>query len=124
MLDLYSQINNVLNPICITYADHYPATLTKVYPYIEFSFQYAMPNNTYSDNNLLYVDIWDNKSGSVVEIETLADKVEKALNRLQINNDKMQICIYKNNPFRFPVPDTDINIQRRELRFIVKTYYK
>ena len=124
MLDLYSLIYNTLNPICKTYADHYPTTLPKVYPYIEFSFQYAMPNNTYSDNNLLYVDIWDNKSGSIVGIETITDNVEKALNRLQVNNDKLQVCISKNNPFRFPVPDTDVNIQRRELRFICKVYEK
>jgi hypothetical protein len=129
MLDVYTLIYNTLNPICNTYADHYPTTLEqedghKKYPYIEFSFPYAMPNNTFSDNNLLYVDIWDNKSGNIVGIETITDNAEKALNRLQLNNDKMQICIYKNNPCRFPVPDTDINIQRRELRFIVKTYLK
>lgn len=129
MLDIYSLIYNILNPICNTYADHYPTTLEqesghKNYPYIEFSFPYIMPNNTFSNNNLLYVDIWNNKSGSIEEIETIADKAEKALNRLQINNDKLQICIYKNNPFRFPVPDTDINIQRRELRFICKVYEK
>lgn len=129
MLELYKLIYDILNPICNSYADHYPTTLEqedghKNYPYIEFSFQYAMPNNTYSDNDLLYVDIWNNKSGSIVEIETIADSVNKALNRLQVNTDKFQVCICKNNPYRFPIPDTDVNIQRRQLRYIVRVYEK
>lgn len=124
MLELYKVIEEELKPIVTAYAEHYPTTLEKVYPYVEYTLPYSNPNNTYSDNHLLYVDIWDNKSGSVVEIENITDKIEKALNRLQINNETMQVCIYKNNPCRFPVPDTEINIQRRELRFICRVYEK
>lgn len=124
MLELNDIIGNVIDSIVTAYADHYPTNKKKIYPYAEYSFPYSTPNNTYSDNISLYIDIWDNKSGSVVEIENITDKIEKALNRLQINNDKLQLCIYKNNPCRFPLSDTDINIQRRELRFICKIYEK
>ena len=124
MQELYDKIGELIGPIVTAYPEAYPTTLKKVYPYAEYKFPYETPNNTYSDNHLLYVDIWDNKSGSAIEIEDITDKIETALNRLQINTDTMQLCIYKNNPCRFPIPDPDINIQRRELRFLCRVYKK
>ena len=124
MMPLYDLILSLINPICPSFADHYPTTQTKVYPYVEISFPYVNPNNTYSDNVLLFVDIWDNQSGSVEEIETIAENIDKALNRLKYNDDKIQLSIYKNNPFRYPITDVNVDLQRRQLRFVLKTYYK
>lgn len=81
-------------------------------------------NNEYSDLNQLVIDIWNNKSGQVAEIETITDNLVKALNKKIINTSDMLIQIFKDNPYRLKLPDSDINIQRRELRFLVKLYEK
>lgn len=86
------------------------------------TFPNSNPNNEYSDINQLVIDIWDNKSGQVEEIETITDNLVKVLNKKIINNDDMLIQIFKDNPFRLKLPDPDINIQRRELKFLVKVY--
>ncbi|MCH3962690.1 MAG: hypothetical protein LKE46_00210 [Clostridium sp.] len=81
-------------------------------------------NNEYSDLNQLQIDIWSNKSGQVAEIEAITDNLVKALNKKIINTGDMLIQIFKDNPYRLKLPDSDINIQRRELRFLVKLYEK
>lgn len=87
-------------------------------------FPNAVQNNEYSDLNQLQIDIWNNKSGQVEEIETITDNLVKALNKKIIKTEDMLIQIYKDNPFRLKLPDPDINIQRRELKFLVKLYEK
>lgn len=74
--------------------------------------------------NILEVHIWDDKASNIVEIETITDEIDKELNKLQINNSKMQICIFRDTPYRLKLEDPDIHIQRRELRYIAKVYYK
>ncbi|WP_254904711.1 hypothetical protein [Clostridium tyrobutyricum] len=86
------------------------------------TFPNIAPNNEYSDLNQLVIDIWNNKSGQVTEIETITDNLVKALNKKIINTGDMLIQIFKDIPFRLKLPDSDINIQRRELRFLVKLY--
>lgn len=81
-------------------------------------------NNEYSDLNQLQIDIWNNKSGQVTEIETITDNLVKALDKKIIKTEDMLIQIYKDTPHRLKLPDSDINIQRRELRFLVKLYEK
>lgn len=79
-------------------------------------------NNEYSDLNQLVIDIWNNKSGQVEEIETITDNLVKTLDKKIIKTDSMLVQIFKDKPFRIKLPDPDINIQRRELRFLVKLY--
>ena len=86
------------------------------------TFPNIIENNRYSDLNQLRIDVWDNKSGQVTEIETITDNLVKALNKKIINTGDMLIQIFKDTPFRLRLPDPDINIQRRELRFLVKLY--
>ena len=124
MLDLYTLIYNIINPICSAFADHYPEEETKIYPYAEIKFPNALPNNTFSDNNLLEVDIWNNKGTDITEIEGITDAIHKALNRLQVNNTTMNVSINRNTPFRLVLPDPIIHIQRRQLRYVVLTYNK
>ncbi|MCD2345817.1 hypothetical protein [Clostridium guangxiense] len=85
-------------------------------------------NNEYSDLNQLVIDIWSNKSGQVEEIETITDNLVIAIlqgkNTRIIKTENMLIQIYKDNPFRLKLPDSDINIQRRELKFLIKLYEK
>lgn len=127
MMELSTLIYNKINPICNCFVDHYPEdeeNNTKIYPYVEFKFPNIVPNNSYSDNNLLEIDIWDNKGTDVREIENIADSIHKALNRLQYNDLIMNVSINRNNPYRLVLPDPIIHIQRRQLRYIVTVYYK
>lgn len=127
MVEIYGLLSNIINPICTCYVDHYPEdeqNNVKVYPYVEIKFPNIFPNNTFSDNNLLEIDIWDNKSTDINEIEAITDAIHKALNRLQHNDSVMNVSINKNIPYRLPLPDQIIHIQRRQLRYIVTVYYK
>ena len=85
-------------------------------------------NNEYSDLNQLVIDVWNNKSGQVTEIETITDNLLTAIlqgkNIRNIITNNMVIQIFKDTPHRLKLPDSDINIQRRELRFLIKLYEK
>jgi hypothetical protein len=96
--------------------------MEKNIPMQNLTFPNITANNEYSDLNQLVIDIWNNKSGQVTEIETITDNLVKALNKKIINTGDMLIQIFKDTPFRLKLPDSDINIQRRELRFLVKLY--
>ncbi len=126
MLNLYDVIYNIINPIVDSYAEHYPSDKKKVYPFAEINFPSVSENNEYSDLNQLYIDIWDNKSGQVKEIETITDNLINAIlqgkNTNTVKTTDMLIQFSKDKPFRVKLEDSDINIQRRELRFILKVY--
>lgn len=124
MLDLYTLIYSIINPICSAFADHYPEDEEKVFPYAEIKFPNALPNNTFSDNNLLEVDIWDDKGADIREIEGITDAIHKELNRLQYNDTNMNVSINRNTPHRLVLPDPIIHVQRRQLRYVVTVYKK
>jgi hypothetical protein len=126
MLELYTLIYNIINPICTAFADHFPTEdgTVKVYPYAEIKFPNVLLNNEFSDKNLLEVDIWDDKDPDIREIEGLADNIHAALNRLQYNDSVMNVSINRNTPYRLVLPDPVLHIQRRELRYEVTVYKK
>lgn len=126
MLNLYDYIIEEINPICECYSDEYPqdkevAEGKKVYPYATILMYTGIPNNEYSDDNLIYIDIWSNQHG-ITEVETLTDAIYNKLNKLKIMKDDMFIQIFRNNPCRLNLNDPEPNLKRRQLRFIVKTY--
>lgn len=124
MIALYKLISSIIEPICPCFADHYPEKEEKVYPYVEIKFPNSVPNNSFSDNNLLEVDIWDDKATDIREIETIVDTISKKLKIPNYIDANMQVSISKNNPFRVTLTDPIIHIQRRQLRYLVKVYYK
>jgi len=124
MLELYALLDGIIGPICPCFADHYPEDDKKVYPYIEIKFPNAVPNNSFSDNNLLQIDIWDDKGTDIRKIEGITDAIHKELNRLQYNSSTMNASINRNSPHRLSIPDAVIHIQRRELRYLVTVYNK
>lgn len=121
--DLYNTIYNLISPFCECYADTYPVTQDKVYPYCTITFPTINENNEYSDNNLLQLDIWDNKSGDIREIEGIADSIYKTLYKQIINDKDKLLVINKATPWRLVFTDPDILIQRRQLKFIIKSYF-
>lgn len=128
MLDVYSLLANMIEPICPCFVDHYPTDQDgkddKVYPYVEIKFPNILPNNSFSDNNLLEIDIWDNKDTDITEIEAITDSIHKKLNFFNTNATTFQVNITRNTPYKLELPDPIVNIQRRQLRYLVKVYYK
>lgn len=124
MLELYTLIYNIVNPICPAFADHYPEGGKKVYPYAEIKLPNVIPNNSFSDNNLLEIDIWDNKGTDINEIESITNTIHAVLNRLQYNDSIMNVSINRNTPYRLILPDPIIHIQRRQLRYVLTVYCK
>jgi hypothetical protein len=124
MLELYTLIYSIVNPICTAFADHFPEEEVKVFPYAEIKFPNVLLNNEFSDKNLLEVEIWDDKDPDIREIEGLTDTIHAALNRLQYNDANMNVSINRNTPYRLVLPDPIIHVQRRELRYLVTVYKK
>lgn len=127
--DAQIAVKKLLSPIVICYANEYPPEKLKeegkkLYPHAIFSFQNAAPNNEYSDRFLLQIDLWNNKGGDASEIETLTDAVFHALNKKKVMTDSLFFEIYRDTIFRLALPDPDVNIQRRQLKFIAKIYEK
>lgn len=127
--ELQTAVKSLISPIVTSYANQYPAEKEevdtgKIYPYAVFSFPNASTNNEFSDNFILQVDIWDDKGGDATEIETVTDAVFHALNKQKILTDNLFIQIYRDTIWRLKLPDPDVNIQRRQLKFICKIYNK
>ena len=127
--DAQIAVKKLICPIVTCYANEYPPEKLKedgkkLYPHTIFSFQNAAPNNEYSDRFLLQIDLWNNKGGDASEIETLTDAVFHALNKKKIMTDSLFFEIYRDTIFRLSLPDPDVNIQRRQLKFIAKIYEK
>jgi type I restriction-modification system DNA methylase subunit len=125
LLTLYEYINTKLTPLSIPfYADEYPKDLSenKVYPYVVFYFSNTSTEN-YADLNLLQIDIWNNKS-TPQEIETIADSIDNIFKNLIEDNENMFIKIYRNKPYHLKLDELNNGIQRRQLRYLAKAYYK
>jgi len=122
MLALYSLLSDIIEPICTCFVGHYPTELEKVYPYCTIDFPNALPNNSFSDLNLLSINIWDNKDTDIRVIEAITDSIHKAINKLHYIDTVMQVSIFRNTPYRLKINDEMIGIQRRELRYVVKVY--
>jgi hypothetical protein len=121
MLDLYKYVTSKLNSIGIKpYTDYIPTE--KAYPYVQFKFTNALPNG-WSELNLLQIDVWD-KSISIIQVENITDSIDKIFNRLNETTADFCIQVYRNNPHRLSIPDTDMEIRRRQLRYIIKIYRK
>ena len=83
-----------------------------------------LPNNSYSDNNQLEINILDDKATDIREIEHITDAIHLVLNRLQYNDSKLQVSINRDTPYRLSLPDPITHIQRRKLRYVVTVYEK
>jgi len=121
MLDVYALIYSQLSTLNIpTYPDTYPKALanSKVYPYIVFSFPTVFENN-YADLNQMQIDVWSNTSNNV-EVETITKSVDDLLKDYKQLTDNYYVKIYREKPYRLKLDE--IEVQRRQLRYIVKIF--
>lgn len=91
------------------------------FPYLVFNLK-NVDNSDARDDNILEIDIWNNKPQDTMEIETIGDSIEAVFNNAKHTNSNFQASFYKLT--RIPVTDPDKNIRRRQLRYQVKVYYK
>lgn len=117
MIELRVELNKLLKEIHPrVYFMKAPDTAT--FPYIV----YDLPQS-FTDDDLevfnLDIDIWDNNTDTT-EIESLANQIWKALDRLNFINDDVQFSIYRQS--RHTVEDDDPRIRRRTLIFSVRYY--
>lgn len=102
------------------YTDYVPSD--KVFPYIQLQFPNSTPNG-YGELILMQLDVWD-KSHSKSAVEDIADSVDKIFNRLNETTADFSLQIYRNTPYRLNIQDPDMEIRRRQLRYIIKIYRK
>lgn len=84
---------------------------------------YTLPNSTEQEQRedfILAITVWDDSNDTVI-LETLADNVDKKINRLKYIDGNIQVCFYRIN--RLMLTDPNPNIRRRELRYQAKTYF-
>ena len=89
------------------------------YPYIVYELDSVDFNNTYRDDLILTISIWD-KGTSTKTVETIADNIER-LDCINNPTDTVLPTFYKIS--RSSIPDEDKSIKRRELKFSIQNYY-
>lgn len=101
------------------------ATSNTIFPYVVFNFRTTTVSERNREDVVVEIDIWDyQKDGydAIVNIELLADKIDKFLRSVRHNGDNSVLIFQKVG--RLNLPDTDTNIERIQLRYVVKFYDK
>jgi hypothetical protein len=118
MLEVYELINTLLRDCGIqVYNEYIPQD--KPFPYIKFHCPSIGEVESQRQDILLYIDIWD-KNTDIVNIENICNEVDSRLNKTNSINDTAHISIYRDNLWKLNIPDVDLEIRRRQLRYIVK----
>lgn len=94
-----------------------------IYPFVVYRLPTSNEVVDYREDFILEIDVWDRpEEGSTVTLQLLADAIDLALNRTRyVSSDGSWVMrIYRIN--RMMVPDPDLAIRRRQLRYELKTY--
>jgi hypothetical protein len=116
MIDLKKSIYQNLKMVTSKVYDH-QAPPNAVYPYL--TTRYTTVSEDQESRVLrvtLEIDIWDNIRDTT-RLEVLADDVDNAINR-KLNN-VYYYKVYRANPYRFELDNTDEKITRRQLRYLI-----
>jgi len=109
------------------YQEKVPENTTPVYPYLIFSL--AIPDrNVEQSLGFLEIDFWNN-TNNLALLETLVSAVDgnssrenpTGLDELRYFSGGIQAVFYR--IFRGAIPDPDIKIRRRQLRYLIKVRF-
>lgn len=119
MTELIKLVFQKLSEVSSTYLEQAPQDTS--FPFIVFKFPNSDDDKKREDF-ILEVNIWD-KTTDTTTLESLTTQVENKLDNLRYlsSGDKIQTNIYRVN--RLMIPDDDVNIRRRMIRFVCKTYF-
>lgn len=95
----------------------------KIFPYVIYRFPTSNEVVDYREDFVLEIDVWDRpEDGSTVMLQTIADNIDRTLNRARYTSDDgtWSTRIYRIN--RLMIPDPDPLIRRRQLRYELRTY--
>jgi len=129
MIDLLKSVYTELTAVTSeVYDEEVPDSEEATYPLLVVNFSSAGTDNMEStrEDFILTIDGYDNKNYDATRLEALMSSVHTALNRLLKNdasNNDVNYKIYKDEPYRLRIPDPDPNIKRRQLRYLVQTYF-
>ena len=114
MVTLKQAIYSLINAVATRVYDSRTPT-TKIYPYVNIIYPtIGEADESFRQNIILELDIWDNETDTTA-LETLTDAIDKKLNRYVDNG--LYFRVYRLNPYRFELDDSDENIRRRQLRY-------
>ena len=109
------------------YQEKVPEGTTPTYTYLVFTL--SIPDRIQEqDRGFLEIDFWDN-TNNIAALETLVSKVDgnssrenpTGLDELRYLGGGIQAVFYRT--LRTVVPDPDIKIRRRQLRYLVKVRF-
>ena len=96
-----------------------------IFPYVVFNVRASNITERNREDIVVEIDIWDYKKDgydAIVNVELLTNEIDKFLRQVRYNGEDSLLIFQKIN--RLPIPDSDENVKRRQLRYVVKTYDK
>lgn len=99
------------------------ATKEAIFPYVVVNFATSNIIEKDREDIILEINIWDYMKDSYdafVAVEELTNRIDKFLKGNRHIDDNQLLIFQKIN--RLSIPDTDENIRRRQLRYVVKYY--
>lgn len=82
---------------------------------------YKVPEISVRKDIPLIIDIWHLKK-DLFEIEDMIYLIDKKLSGVTVTIDDKVFKISKDTAFRINIPDPDLNIRRKRLRYVIKYY--
>lgn len=122
MIEKYKFVTNLLKAVT---PNVYPESAydKTTFPYVVYNFPSSSPLEKHKDGIIFEVDIWDyDKEGYDVisEIEILTSQIDDVFKDCRHSMDGNFLLFQKIG--RFPIPDEEKRIKRRQLRYLIKSY--
>lgn len=97
----------------------YEVANTTTYPYAVVSIQPLADSEKDRQDNIVEIDVWDQTTDPMA-LEELTTKLDKALKKWKFTDDTQGFWLQRIS--RGNIPDEDINIRRRQIRYQIKRY--
>lgn len=93
----------------------------KMYPHIIFEFSSIDLGDFNRQDYILDVDVWDKNEDATV-VEDLCDSIEELFNNANLPQETILPTFFRIDRKR--IPDEDIQIRHRLIRFQIQNYYR
>lgn len=121
MKELQAQVYAILSAIHPrVYLERAPQEGT--FPYVVYNLPSSSMGADHREDFILEVDVWDRpEDGSTLAMQQIADAIDAALDGLVVRAGGNWVArVYRIG--RFMLPDPDLEIRRRQLRYEIRTY--
>lgn len=124
MVDKYEYVTEQLKKSC-SRVSFKRAKDNDTFPYVVYNLPSTSEVVANRDDIILEIDIWDIQRDGydvISSIENLTDTIDKSLKDIRYLDGKHLLMFQRLN--RLVLPDEDKNIERRQLRYLIKSYDK